>query len=126
MAGDIRGFLDLEISGNFNIEEPLQIMSKRNGSSNTPSHAELQSAEDFCQSGMFVDVATAIRILRCSRITFYRRVKDGIYREARFRVGDPAPTERLFRAPELIVDEERRIHACQRAGHRTGWEERVT
>jgi hypothetical protein len=87
--------------------------------STTPDNG---GASTWVTAGTFVTADSAIEILQCSRSLFYERVKAGIYREAELRAGDPAPTEKTFRLPDLVVDEERRIHECTRRGRKHGWE----
>lgn len=72
--------------------------------------------------GMFIGADRAIEILQCSRSLFYERLKTHAYREATLRAGDPRPTEKTFRLPDLIIDEERRIAECTRRGRKHGWE----
>ncbi len=55
-----------------------------------------------------IDADFAIEILRCSRQHFFARVKEGVYRTAKVRAGDPQPKKLIFRPPDLVVDEQRR------------------
>jgi hypothetical protein len=76
----------------------------------------------WARTGMFVNVADAVKLLHCSRSTFFTRLRNEVYREARIRVGDEPFTEKVFRAPELLRDEERRCRACELRGEKAGWE----